>query len=59
MNLMKCLSVGWVGYIIHPSIGSHIDETQAVEHVREEMLPGIMKKQSKSLSALVVTRREP
>jgi hypothetical protein len=59
MNLTKCLSVGWVGYIIYPSIGSHIDETQAVENVREEILPGIMKKQSKSLSAKVVTRREP
>ena len=55
LNLTKCLSVSWVGYIIYPSI----DETQIVENVREEMLPDIMKKQSKSLSAQVVTRREP
>ena len=47
------------GYVINPSIGSYIDETQAAKDIREAILPGIMKKQSKSLSAQVVTRREP
>ena len=46
-------------YFINPSIGSHGDETQRAEHVREAMLPDIMKKQPKSLGAQVVTRREP
>ena len=47
------------GYVINPSIGSYVDKIQAAENAREAMLPGKMKKQSKSLRAQVVTRREP
>ena len=42
----------------NPSIARDIDKTPG-ENIREAMLPDIMKKQSKSLTAQVITRREP